>query len=76
MCIGECVHKPGKLPFNMEYASKPSTVPSRIPITIDGILWPNLVTVATLNAVKNFHIREDDVWVLSYPKSGMFVMVT
>ena len=42
-------------------------------LTLGGIVFSRAVTMTTLNAVKNYQVREDDVWVLSYPKSGMSV---
>ncbi|XP_022106569.1 bile salt sulfotransferase-like [Acanthaster planci] len=37
---------------------------------LDGLTWPWMVTRETLDAMKVFEVREDDVWVVTFPKSG------
>ncbi|XP_038058305.1 sulfotransferase 1A1-like [Patiria miniata] len=37
---------------------------------IDGINWPWMVTQECLDAMKSYDVSEDDVWVVSHPKSG------
>ncbi|XP_038078534.1 sulfotransferase 1C2-like [Patiria miniata] len=40
-------------------------------VCIQGVWWPKeLVTEQSLNAVKNFEVRDDDVWVATWPKAG------
>ena len=38
---------------------------------IGGILYAEFVTERSLNAVKNYDVRHDDVWICAYPKAGM-----
>ncbi|XP_072050427.1 sulfotransferase 1B1-like [Amphiura filiformis] len=37
---------------------------------IDGIMYPPYVTRETLERMKNYETREDDVWIVTYPKAG------
>ncbi|XP_033635674.1 sulfotransferase 1C2-like [Asterias rubens] len=37
---------------------------------IGGILYAEFVTERSLNAVKNYDVRHDDVWICAYPKAG------
>ena len=36
-----------------------------------GVFWPPQVNQETLDAIRDYDIRDDDVIVVSYPKSGM-----
>ena len=35
-----------------------------------GVLWPNFMTPRCLHHLKDFKVRQDDVFIISYPKSG------
>ncbi|XP_006819047.1 sulfotransferase 6B1-like [Saccoglossus kowalevskii] len=37
---------------------------------IDGILYPKFMQEKVLRRIKDIEVREDDVWLLSYPKTG------
>ena len=37
---------------------------------IDGIKFPWIVPKSNLDALKTFEVRDDDVFVISYPRSG------
>ena len=39
-------------------------------VTIDGIKFPAMVTEKSVNELKNYAVRDDDVWVTTYPKAG------
>ncbi|XP_033641009.1 sulfotransferase family cytosolic 1B member 1-like [Asterias rubens] len=39
-------------------------------VEIEGVSWPPLVSKESLKAIKNFDVRNDDVWIASYPKAG------
>ena len=36
-----------------------------------GTVYPNSVLDSTIDAMQTFHVRPDDVWVVTYPKAGM-----
>ena len=38
---------------------------------IYGVLWPPTVNQEALDALRDYDIRDDDVIVVSYPKSGI-----
>ena len=40
--------------------------------SIDGIKLPWMVSQRALNALKEYEIRHDDVWVTTYPKAGKY----
>ena len=37
---------------------------------IGGIMFAEYVTERSLNAIKNYEIRHDDMWICAYPKAG------
>ncbi|XP_022106811.1 sulfotransferase 1C2-like [Acanthaster planci] len=37
---------------------------------INGIMYPEYVTEHSLNLVRDFEVREDDVWIVAFPKAG------
>ncbi|XP_022081765.1 sulfotransferase 1A1-like [Acanthaster planci] len=39
-------------------------------VFLQGVWWTDLVTEQALNAVKNFDVRDDDVWIATWPKAG------
>ena len=47
-----------------------STGSAQYLIDYDGIMWPTMVTRESLNAIKDFEMWEDDVWISTYPKAG------
>ncbi|XP_038047381.1 sulfotransferase 1C2-like [Patiria miniata] len=47
-----------------EYASRVGTH------DIDGIIFPEFVTERSLRIVKDYEIRDDDVWISAFPKAG------
>ena len=49
--------------------SESTTRPAQY-IELDGVMWPTMVTVESLQAIKDFETWEDDVWVSTYPKAG------
>ena len=44
-------------------------------VEIEGVSWPPLVSKESLKAIKNFDVRNDDVWIASYPKAGQFLFM-
>ena len=44
------------------------TVPNQH--VFDGIAYPGEFTASSISAVKDFNFRDDDVIVVSYPKTG------
>ena len=40
-------------------------------VVIDRINFPWVVSERLVNELKNCDIREDDVWITTYPKAGM-----
>ncbi|XP_022081768.1 sulfotransferase 1 family member D1-like [Acanthaster planci] len=46
-------------------------IPAKMDIVcVQGVWWPELVTEQSLKAVKTFEVRDDDVWVATWPKAG------
>ncbi|XP_038059901.1 sulfotransferase 1A1-like [Patiria miniata] len=39
-------------------------------VKLYGVTWPGMVTKEALDALKAYDVWEDDVWVVTYPKSG------
>ncbi|XP_038078535.1 sulfotransferase 1A1-like [Patiria miniata] len=51
------------------------TAASHVPVPQDdvcigGVWWPSFVSEQALDAVKNFDVRDDDVWIATWPKAG------
>lgn len=42
---------------------------------IGGVLYAEFVTERSLNAMKNYEIRHDDVWVCAHPKAGASIII-
>ncbi|XP_071493716.1 sulfotransferase 1C4-like [Diadema antillarum] len=41
----------------------------------EGIWYPNVVLDSSIEAIRSFEVRSDDVWVLTFPKSGTHWMI-
>ena len=41
---------------------------------VDGVKFPPQVRPSTLQALKTFQVREDDVYLFTFPRSGMPLM--
>ena len=39
-------------------------------VYVQGVWWPYFVNDTTLNAIKTFDVRDDDVWIATWPKAG------
>ena len=37
---------------------------------LDGIRYNNFVLDSSIEGLKNFEVRPDDIWIVTYPKSG------
>lgn len=36
----------------------------------NGIMYPNVVLDSSIDRMKTFQVREDDIWIVTYPKAG------
>ncbi|XP_071483708.1 sulfotransferase 1A1-like [Diadema antillarum] len=43
--------------------------------TYKGVVWPNIMLDSSIDAMATFDVRQDDVWVVTYPKSGTHWMM-
>ena len=51
------------------------TVDSDFPFAhnmVNGMVFPDFITQQRMDYLKTFNLRPDDVFVASYPKSGMY----
>ena len=39
-----------------------------------GVRYPRLVTEKVFDAMKTLEVRQDDIWLLTYPKAGNVVI--
>ncbi|KAI8500225.1 sulfotransferase 1 [Branchiostoma belcheri] len=44
--------------------------PDRQPLVHNGVLYPHFVTMENLEAMKTFQTRDDDIVIVSFPKTG------
>ena len=51
------------------------TVDSDLPFAhnmVNGMVFPDFITQQRMDYLKTFNLRPDDMFVASYPKSGMY----
>ena len=60
--------------FTKKFQALPAYFPSaddELMHTYEGILFLKVVPASSLEEIKHFEVREDDLFLVSYPKAGM-----